>query len=54
MTKSLLALMMAGTLLVPHITSALGDERAVSLVKKTDWRDKDFASHLPAPTSQAP
>ena len=54
MSKSLFALLMAVTLLVPHITPALGSESADSLVRKADWRSMSFTAFLSAPAAEAP
>jgi hypothetical protein len=51
MTKTLFALMLAGTLMVPHITPAVGNERATEIVglKRASSAQKSWDSvGLPA------
>jgi hypothetical protein len=52
--SKLFALVMAGTLLVAHVTPALGNESAVQQCQKSDGRSKDFTAFLPAPAAKVP
>ena len=53
-SKALLALLMAGTLLVPPVTPALGNENAGSVVRNVNWRNKDFTAYLPPLSAETP
>lgn len=54
MRKALFAFLMAGTLLVPPATSAVGNESTGSVVRNTEWQNKDFAAYLPPISAETP
>ena len=53
MNKELFAVLMAGTLMVPHVSPALGDESTGSVLR-AEWQSKNFAAYLPELPAAAP
>jgi hypothetical protein len=54
MTKALFALLMAGTLMAPHTTPALGNESIVKLRDSRESRSMDWAGLLSAEFDKVP
>ena len=53
MSKTMFALLMSGSLLIPH-TPALGSEHAGGGLIKLDWLSLDVEAYLPPPVSTVP